>query len=33
MLTFVIDEAINKPDPTGGVSKPIVKLIQMITPK
>lgn len=31
--TFVIEEAINNPEPTGGVKIPIVKLIQMIIPK
>lgn len=27
------DDAIYKPEPTGGVNKPIVKLILIITPK
>lgn len=32
-LIFVSEEAINNPVPTGGVNNPIVKLIQIITPK
>jgi hypothetical protein len=31
--TSAIDETINNPVPTGGVKRPIVRLMQMITPK
>lgn len=33
MVTFVMEDATNNPDPTGGVKIPIVKLMQMMIPK
>ena len=32
-FTSAMDDTMNSPVPTGGVSNPIVRLIQMMTPK